>query len=204
MMNNDFQQSFHDILLNSLCAVLILFVISLFLVSPYKSEDGLKMKAEFIIMTEWDKESNDDVDSYLQDPNGNLVNFQRREDGLMHLDRDDRGKKGDEESQNGEKIVFEENIENISIRAIAPGEYICNVHMYNKRDQGKDTEVTVKIIKLNPTLKTIIVKKVVLKEVGDEETVFRFTVTAEGDVVNINDLGKKFTGQTTYGPENYE
>ena len=30
--------------------------------------------------------------------------------------------------------------------------------------------------------------KVILEETGDEVTVFRFTVTAEGDVININDL----------------
>jgi hypothetical protein len=188
----------------------------LLIVSPFKSQDGLEHKAEFIISVEWDPESDDDVDSYLQDPNGNIVNFQRREDGLMHLDRDDLGKRNDQaKMKDGEEITFSENIENVSIRAIMPGEYTFNVHMYSKRDLDvEEREVSIKVIKINPTLKTVASKKVILKETGDEVTVFRFTVTADGGVTDVHDLEKRFTGQNGYSeqdhndpntdPENFE
>jgi len=202
-MNNDYQLSYLDLLMNSLGCVIVLFAISLLIISPFKSQDGLEHKAEFIISTEWDSESNDDVDSYLQDPNGNIVNFQRREDGLMHLDRDDTGKKNDQiKTKSGENISFAENIENVSIRAIMPGEYTFNVHMYSKNDVDvEEREVSIKIIKINPVLKTVASKKVILKKTGDEVTVFRFTITADGGVTDIHDLEKRFTGQNGYPPE---
>ncbi|MHA2033503.1 MAG: hypothetical protein ACW99Q_29385, partial [Candidatus Kariarchaeaceae archaeon] len=165
-MNDNYSLSYLDLLMNSLGCVIVLFAISLLIVSPFKSQDGLEHKAEFIISVEWDAESDDDVDSYLQDPNGNIVNFQRREDGLMHLDRDDTGKRNDQmKAPSGENVTFAENIENVS-----------------------------KIIKINPSLKTIAAKKVTLKETGHEITVFRFTVTEDGGVTDIHDLEKKFTG----------
>jgi hypothetical protein len=194
-MNDNYSLSYLDLLMNSLGCVIVLFAISLLIVSPFKSQDGLEHKAEFIISVEWDAESDDDVDSYLQDPNGNIVNFQRREDGLMHLDRDDTGKRNDQmKAPSGENVTFAENIENVSIRAIMPGEYTFNVHMYAKRDENPEQEVSVKIIKINPSLKTIAAKKVTLKETGHEITVFRFTVTEDGGVTDIHDLEKKFTG----------
>ena len=206
-MNSEFELSYLDLLMNSLACITVLFAISLLIISPFKNKDGLENKAEFIISVEWDSESSDDVDSYMEDPNGNLVYFQRREDGLMHLDRDDLGKRNDAVvNKNGEKITFDENIENVSIRAILPGEYTFNVHMYSKNDPD-ETEVSVKILKINPSLKTIASKKVILRNDGDEETVFRFTVTSEGGVTNISDLSKKFTSRLQaeqYGPQPQE
>jgi hypothetical protein len=201
-MSNDYQLSYLDLLMNSLGCVVLLFAITLLLVSPRTMDNGVKQKAEFLITVEWDKESNDDVDSYLQDPNGELVNYNRREDGLMHMDRDDRGKLNDQSrAKSGEVITFDENVENISIRSILPGEYVCNVHMYHRNDAGQETEVSVKIVKLNPVPQTIALKKVILKHTGDEVTVFRFTVAADGTVHDINDLEKKFTSTYGYPPE---
>lgn len=205
-MNSEFQLSYLDLLMNSLACVTVLFAISLLIISPFKNQDGLEHKAEFIISVEWDSESSDDVDSYMEDPNGNIVFFNRREDGLMHLDRDDLGKRNDVvPNKGGEDVVFDENIENVSIRAILPGEYVFNVHMFSKNDEETETEVSVKIIKINPSLKTVASKKVILKETGDEETVFRFTVTDDGGVINISNLEKKFTDTVHgYSSEEYE
>ena len=93
-MKNSFSTVFHDLLFNSLMVFVCLFVVVLISINIQKQDNNTETKAEFIITVEWPTESNDDVDSYLQDPLGNIVYFRRREDGLMHLDRDDLGKCG--------------------------------------------------------------------------------------------------------------
>jgi hypothetical protein len=205
MESDGYNLSYLDLLMNTLGCFIFLFAIILLLVNPIRQNDGVEKKAEFLIITEWDKESLDDVDSYLQDPSGNICYYQRREDGLMHLDRDDRGKVGDEvKKENGESVTFQENTETVSIRAILTGEYVFNVHMFSKRDTDVPTEVDVKIIKLNPKVKVVASKKVTLNNNGEEITVFRFSVGADGNVHDITDLPKKFTQTHGYPPEDYD
>jgi len=204
MESDGYNLSYLDLLMNTLGCFIFLFAIIMLLVNPVRQHDGVEKKAEFLIITEWDNESLDDVDSYLQDPSGNLCNYNRREDGLMHLDRDDRGKVNDEvKMEGGEVITFQENTETVSIRAIMPGEYVFNVHMFSKRDLGVPLEVNIKMIKLNPKVTVVASKKVVLEKNGDEITVFRFTVSEDGNVHDISDLPKKFTQTHGYPLDDY-
>jgi hypothetical protein len=184
--------AFLDILFNSLIGFVGLFFLAYILVNP-KSEKEKKLdsKAEFIITISWNKDFDDDVDSYVQDPEGHLVSFKRREDGLMHLDRDDLGHRNDViETQFG-KIKFEENQEVVTIRGIIPGEYIVNVHMY-KKVAAEPTTVKIQLDKINP-YSTIVQKEVNLIVTGDEKTAFRFVVDKDGFVTNINSLPKSLT-----------
>jgi hypothetical protein len=180
-----------------LCAVIIVYV------STPKENEGVEKNAEYLVVIEWDKESPNDVDSWLQDPHGNLCSFQRREDGLMHLDRDDRGKLNDEiVIANGQKIEFKRNTETTSIRAIAPGEYTFWVHLYSKNDIEGPTDVTVELIRLNPKVITLDSRIITLNNGGEAKTVFRFTVLPNGDVTEIIDLEKEFpNGSYGYPPD---
>ena len=106
-------------------------------------------------------------------------------------------------------VTYNENQEIITIRGIIPGEYVLNVHMYHKSTTGeyynygyeeggdkkppaedKPTVVTIKIEKMNPTVKLILIKKVTLEKNGDEKTVTRFTLDKDGEIKNLNDLPK--------------
>ena len=62
----------------------------------YPSNIILFLLEEFLITVFWPDNLEDDVDIYVEDPAGNLVWFKSREPGLMHLDRDDLGKRNDE------------------------------------------------------------------------------------------------------------
>jgi len=196
MDDNTFGTSQIDTVLGALGAfVLIMMLITMMVNIPTRDAD-LEKKAEFLIITEWPVESKDDVDTYLQDPTGKLCYYQRREDGLMHLDRDDRGALNDKtKTKTGETVEFEKNEETISIRGIVPGEYICNVHMFAKHAESQpETPVTIKLIKLNPTVKTKHVERLILKENGEELHAFRFTISGDGMITGIHKLDKKFTG----------
>jgi len=184
--------AFLDLLFNSLIGFVGLFFLAYILVNP-KSEEEKKVdsKAEFVIVISWDKNFDDDVDSYVQDPEGHLVSFKRREDGLMHLDRDDLGHRNDVIKTQFGEIKFEENQEIVTIRGIIPGEYIVNVHMY-KKVAAEPVMVKIQLDKMNP-YSVVVQKEISLNVTGDEKTAFRFVVDKDGSVTNVNNLPKSLT-----------
>ena len=180
--------AFLDLLFNTLLCFAALFSLAFILINPSKKNKTVDAKAEFIITVIWPSDMDDDVDTYVEDPEGNLIAFNRREQGLMHLDRDDTGLSFDTISTSFGIVEYKENREMVSIRGYVPGEYVVNVHMYTKRED-KETPVTIILEKINP-YKVVTGRNVVLKLKGDEKTAFRFTVNDEGKVIQTNQLEK--------------
>ena len=185
--------AFLDLLFNTLLCFAALFSLAFILINPSKKNKTVDAKAEFIITVIWPSDMDDDVDTYVEDPEGNLIAFNRREQGLMHLDRDDTGLSFDTISTSFGLVEYKENREMVSIRGYIPGEYVVNVHMYTKRED-KETPVTIILEKINP-YKVVTGRNVVLKLRGDEKTAFRFTVDDEGKVIQTNQLEKGLAGQ---------
>ena len=185
------QTSFLDLLFNTLLAFVAFFVLSLILISE-KAEPQPKIKnIEFMITVTWPYGFNDDVDTYVIDPLNNITCFNRREDGLMHLDRDDIGHMNDTITlPNGKKIEYKENREIVSIRGIVPGEYVVNVHCYSRRTAGQAIPVNIRLEKMNP-YKLVSFRDVELKETGSEETVFRFGIDKEGNISYVTEGPKR-------------
>ena len=191
--------SFNDLLFNTLLGFVYLFAIAVLLISPV-TEKKLSPKAEFIITVTWPGESKDDVDTWLEDPLGNLLFFLKKETGLMHLDKDDLGASNDTVTlPNGKQIKIKINQEIVTIRGFIPGEWVLNVHMYRKRDiigndiyeGGNPTPVEVKVVRLNPKVRIVVYETVILITNWQEETVTRFTMAADGDILSMDDLPKK-------------
>ena len=180
--------AFLDLLFNTLLCFAALFSLAFILINPSKKNKNVDAKAEFIITVIWPSEMDDDVDTYVEDPEGNLIAFNRREQGLMHLDRDDTGLSFDTISTSFGLVEYKENREMVTIRGYLPGEYVVNVHMYTKRED-KETPVTIILEKINP-YKVVTGRNIVLKLRGDEKTAFRFTVDDEGKVIQTNQLEK--------------
>jgi hypothetical protein len=156
-----------------------------------KSKHDVEIKAEFIITITWPADQDCDVDTYVQDPNGNLVFFRSRESGLMHLDRDDLGYKNDSINN---QIQYNENREVVTLRGVSAGEYVVNVHMFSKRRVDKPTTVNARLEKINP-YRNIIVNEVDLQNTSDEKTVFRFTLDGNGNVLETNKNSKALANQ---------
>jgi hypothetical protein len=182
------QTSFLDLLFNSLLAFVAFFVLSLLLINEEsEKKTSAEMKIEFMITVTWPYEQDNDVDTYVVDPLEHITSFNRKEDGLMHLDRDDLGAKNDMlVLPDGTRFEYKENREIVSIRGIVPGEYVVNVHMFTKRTPVTDNYVNIRLEKLNP-YKLVTVKNVLLENGGDEKTAFRFKVNKDGDVVSVSD-----------------
>jgi hypothetical protein len=180
---------FVDLLFNLLCCFVILFTVSFVLISVEKKKQNIDMKAVYLITVTWPDESEDDVDTYVEDPIGNLVAFMRREQGLMHLDRDDLGYSNDTVKTAFGAVEFKGNREIVTLRGTLPGEYVVNVHMYAMRGEQHETPVSVTLTKINP-FSIIAHKTVTLVEDSDEKTAFRFNLDKDGNVENIDDLEK--------------
>lgn len=208
--------AFLDLLFNTLLAFAALFVISFCMVNINKKKHNVMTKADFVITVTWPNSFDDDVDTYVEDPLGHLVFFQRREDGLLHLDRDDLGLRSDVMQTPYGPVKFNDNREIVTVRGFIPGEYIVNVHMYHRNSSNDDEAmegetgepdsgsvgdgenrppcpVTVQVDKINP-FTLVMIKTVELTHTGDEKTVLRFVVNEDGEVTDINYLAKNLTG----------
>ena len=186
--------AFLDVLFNTLLCFAALFAMSFILINPAKKDRNVVAKGEFMIIVTWPKDMDNDVDMYVEDPEGHLVAFMRREEGLMHLDRDDLGQRNDVVQTQFGEIEYDENREIVTLRGIIPGEYVINVHMYMKREESLLTPITIQLDKINP-YSTIMIKRVTLGDSGEEKTAFRFTLNNDGDVVEINELQKTLVQQ---------
>lgn len=181
---------FYDMLFNMLIAFVFCFIVALLAMNPKALKAGdIPSKAEYIITVGWPDRNPNDIDAWVQDPGGNLVWFRQREAGLMFLDRDDRGDGNDAMLVNGQRISSPFRQEVVTVRGIVPGEFTVNVQYYKSHD-GQPVDVTVSIIKVNPRAEIVYYGQLKLARQGDEATAARFTLQADGKVVNINTLTK--------------
>lgn len=180
---------FTDLLFNALLGFTFLFLIAIMFMNPVAKKGIIDPKAEYIITIAWPDNSPDDVDTWVEDPNGNLIWFRNREAGLVHLDRDDRGQVNDTINVNGEEIQNPLNQEVVTIRGVVPGEYIVNVHYYATETQ-LPLPVTVKVSKVNPALEIVYYGDTLLEKKGDEKTAVRFVIDKSGKVSQISHIGK--------------
>ena len=187
---------FYDMLFNMLIAFVFCFIIALLAMNPKALKAGdVPSKAEYIINVGWPDRNPNDIDTWVQDPSGNLVWFRQRESGLMYLDRDDRGDANDAMVVNGQRIISPFRQEVVTIRGIVPGEFTVNVQYYETRDR-QPVDVTVSVIKVNPRAEVVYYGQVKLTRKGDEATAARFTLLPDGKVVNINTLPKTLVQRT--------
>lgn len=157
------------------------------LMAPVKKKADITTKAEYIITLTWDDDSSDDIDLWIRDPIGNIIYFRDAKKGFMHIDRDDLGKSNDTiVMPNGVEVSIALNQEIATIRGFIPGEWIINIHMFRKWYEDS-TNVVVKIEKLNPTVRTLIYKKYTMETHWEEITVARLTMTADGDIIDMED-----------------
>ncbi len=180
---------FSDLLFNALLAFVMLFAIALIAMNPKAKTGDIPAKAEYIITVTWPDLNPNDIDTWVQDPGGNLVWFRAREAGLLHLDRDDRGLANDTIVINGQKVVNPLNQEVVTLRGVAAGEYTVNLHYYETKN-GETVPVNVSVVKVNPQAEVVYYGSVTLHRKGDETTAVRFTLDANGNVIHVNTLAK--------------
>lgn len=180
---------FTDLLFNALLGFTFLFLVAIMFMNPQARTGIIDPKAEYILTVTWEDNNPDDVDVWVEDPEGQMVWFRAPEVGLLHLDRDDRGLVNDTIRIGAEEIQNPMNQEVVTLRGVVTGEYVVNLHYYASQT-GKPVDVNVRLAKVNPKLEVIYYGTVRLEKKGDEQTAFRFTIGRDGAVSGINFLPK--------------
>lgn len=180
---------FTDLLFNALLGFTFLFLVAIMFMNPEAKSGIIDPKAEYILTITWEDNSPDDVDIWVEDPEGQVLWFRTPEAGLLHLDRDDRGLVNDVITINGEEVQNPLNQEVVTIRGVVKGEYVVNLHYYAS-ETGTPVDVNVRLVKVNPKLEVIYYGTVNLEERGDEKTALRFKIGRDGDIHGINFLPK--------------
>jgi len=177
--------AFVDFLFILLLAFISMLILALLLINPVTKKSEVERKAEYIIVLEWDNDSQDDVDLWVRNPLKKHVSFKNKVEGLMHLDKDDLGRINDTlVLPDGTRQVILLNREVVSLRGWHEGEYVINVHMFNKRN-AIPTNITVQMIKINP-YRILFEEKVVMLKRGEEMTIRRITLNKLGDIIDTN------------------
>ncbi len=181
---------FSALLFNSLKAITFM---SFAMINPVPESGKVDPKAEMMITVTWPDANPDDVDTYVADPAGNIVWYHRREAGLIHLDRDDRGMFRDVIELNGKTIENPLNQEIISFRGLSDGAYTVNIVHYIAN--GGNLPVQVKVEKLNPKVTLVFDDTITLTGTGDERTAVRFTLDGQ-EVKNVNNTPRDLVALT--------
>jgi hypothetical protein len=137
----------------------------------------LEVQPSVIVEITWPHEWNTDVDLWVQAPGDVPVGYSNKGGVIFNLLRDDLGRRGDPTNINYE-IAFS--------RGIPPGEYTVNVHLYRNAERTLPVPVSA-VVSVKPTpqsqARQILSSSVNLTRVGQELTVFRFNLDAEGALV---------------------
>lgn len=181
---------FTDLLFNTLIGFMLLFFLAVIFLNPAKKTASVELDAEYLIVVTWADNNPDDVDTWIEDPQGNVAWFRNRSAGLVHLDRDDRGMLNDTINLDGQEIANPLNQEVAAIRGMVPGEYTVNLHYYESKTNAP-VQATVRLARVNPVYKVLYNASVELPGKGSEVTAVRFTLLPDGSAAGFNQLQKR-------------
>ena len=177
--------AFTDLLFNALLGFAFMFFIAFLLINPDAEAGKVELKAEFIITVAWPDRHPDDIDTYVQDPVGNIVWYNWKEAGLMHLDRDDRGNYRDTILVKGKPVASPLNQETVTLRGIVAGEYTVNIFHFLATSTDA-VPVSIKVEKINPSVSVVYYDTLELDHRGHERTAVRFRVSSDGSIENTS------------------
>jgi len=171
------------------CLLLVVYT----MIAPPPKPASIDTLGQYAVEVTWPAGRNDDVDTYVEDPAGNIVSFSDHDVGLMHLEHDDLGKSSDRVQYAGNAAVVNDNRERVVLRGVIPGEVTVNVHAYRMTGPGA-CPVMVKLYRLRGDDRTLLERRLTLERRGEEVTAFRFALDRQGKLISHNELSKKLLG----------
>ncbi len=171
---------FRDVLMLALAGFMAIVVLLL----PHLNPPGEEATASAIppgnvlIEARWPDNLRTDVDLWVEAPGDVPVGYSNKGGAVFNLLRDDLGMRADATPLNYEVSYS---------RGIVAGEYTVNLHLYrNEEDKRRAVPATVMVsVKDNEDrgAKQILMSEVSLQREGQEMTVFRFELDANGRLV---------------------
>jgi hypothetical protein len=170
---------FRDVIMLALAG----FVAMVVLLLPHLNPPGKDARADaeppgnVIVEIRWPDELDSDVDLWVEAPGDIPVGYSNKGGVIFNLLRDDLGRRADATGMNYEVSYS---------RGIPAGEYTVNVHLYRNTAGVVPIPVTVVAsVKKSPkeSARQLLASKIELLREGEEQTVFRFRLSEEGDLV---------------------
>lgn len=176
--------SFIDLLFNLMLGFAAMFLLSLAMISASKKteEQSLKRDVEYFIRIEWQGDSDNDVDMWLQDPTGDMIGYKDKQRNHMYLERDNLG------NDANLAVPGHINEEVISLLKAVPGWYTMNLHWFERRSDLRNPEIKWSIIKIKPTMQTIASGTTEIKFKGQEVTAFRMRMNKDGNIEQMDTI----------------
>ena len=177
MFKKSTQTVFTDLLFNLLLSFVVLFFLAFLMVAEdsKKKQENANNGNNILISLKWEKDN--DIDVWLQLPDGRRVGYNQRDMPPAHLDVDVVHWRRYEDST-GEKTIIKDNEEVITIRDKMLGEYVVNVHYYGVqqlKENERHTEIEIMIQDVAHA-KVVYYTKKVLQTPGIETHIVRFTL----------------------------
>jgi hypothetical protein len=188
-------EPFTVMLFKGLQVVAFMFFLAYLAINSEAKQGNIDTKAQMLVTVSWPDNHPDDIDTYVEDPQGNIVWYHVMEAGMMSLDRDDRGDYKNMILVNGKTIRNTIRQEIVQMRALIPGEYVVNVHHYLATTPDP-VPVSVTVEKINPKVEIVYYDRLFLDHTGDEKTAVRFTVGEDGKITDINTRPKSLIRET--------
>ena len=118
-----------------------LFVIAFLLIKPtVDPAKDIEMDEQLLIKLLWDPLKTNDIDLWIEHPDGDFVSYMKKEHASMTLERDDRGIGVETVILNGKETPVYDNTEVIRIKKLTDGVYYINVHFYSENGCGCSIE----------------------------------------------------------------
>ena len=171
------------------CLLLVVYT----MIAPPTKPASIDTLGQYAVEVTWPAGRNDDVDTYVEDPAGNIASFSDHDVGLMHLEHDDLGTSSDRIVHAGNAAMVNDNRERVVLRGAIPGEVTVNVHAYRLAKRSV-CPVTVTLYRLRGEDSTLLERRLTLGRQGEEATAFRFTLDGRGRLTAHNQLSKKLLG----------
>jgi hypothetical protein len=170
---------FRDVIMLALAGFIAMVLLLLPHLNPpgQAAEENTEPPGNVIVEVRWPDELDSDVDLWVQAPGDVPVGYSNKGGAIFNLLRDDLGNRVDATRMNYEVSYA---------RGIAPGEYTVNVHLY--RNPAGDLPIPATVVtsvKKTPEAraKQLLASQVELVREGEELTVYRFELSANGDLV---------------------
>lgn len=151
---------------------------------PKKTHDGIKPKAEYLLVLTWNDGRDVDLDLWLHHGSCTIY-YNARECKNISLDRDSRGVLSNTSVNTDGTVVRSPNQEVIAIRAVLPGDFLTAVNYYQDHEPpgtqpGIDCKV--ELVRLNPVV--TVVKQVNLHLDMERQTLnaIAFHLSADGRI----------------------
>ncbi len=168
---------FRDAMMLALMGFVIISLILLLNFHPEAKESTLEPPGNVIVEITWPPDLNSDVDLWVRAPGDVPVGYSNKGSKWFNLLRDDLGRDQDPSGINYEVSYS---------RGIAAGEYVVNLHLY--RNLARVAEIPVRVLvsvkrESSVAAQQLVVADAVLRKQGEEITVLRFRLSAEGSLI---------------------